>query len=100
MRESDKTIASGCRQHVKVIQKTELGVRKSNALESALSEIVQSQTMTCFLHDKNNQSDHNYNVLHGKKEPIKKVFGASHPCSYGLIAWRLASQIPVILHNM
>ena len=48
MRESEKAIATGCRQHVRVIWKTELGVRKSNALESASSEIVQSQAITCF----------------------------------------------------
>ena len=42
-----------------------------------------------FLHDKNNQSNHNYRFLH-----------VSHPCNYGLIAFLAASQIKVILHSM
>ena len=56
-----------------------------------------------FLHDKNNQSDNNYNFLHSKIWPIKlqlQVLHASHSCNYGLIAWRLANKIPVILHSM
>ena len=42
-----------------------------------------------FLHDKNNQSNHNYRLLH-----------ASQPCNYGLIAFLAANQIKVILHSM
>ena len=42
-----------------------------------------------FLHDKNNQSNHNYRFLH-----------VSQPCNYGLIAFLAANQIKVILHIM
>ena len=42
-----------------------------------------------FLHDKSNQSNHNYRFLHG-----------SHPCNYGLITFLAANQIKVIFHSM
>ena len=42
-----------------------------------------------FLHDKNNQSNHNYRFLR-----------VSQPCNYGLIAFLAANQIKVILHSM
>ena len=42
-----------------------------------------------FLHDKNNQSNHDYRFLH-----------VSHPCNYGLITFLAANQIKVILHSM
>ena len=42
-----------------------------------------------FLHDKNNQSNHNYRFLH-----------VSHPCNCGLIAFLAANHIKVILHSM
>ena len=42
-----------------------------------------------FLHDKNNQSNHNYRILH-----------VSHPYNYGLIAFLAANQIKLIVHSM
>ena len=46
-----------------------------------------------FLHDKSNQSDKNYNFLHGQNN-------VSHPCNYGLIAFYATNQIKVILLSM
>ena len=56
-----------------------------------------------FLHDKNNQSDNNYNFLHGKNNQSNhnnSFLHVSHPCNYGLIAFLAANQVKVILHSM
>ena len=56
-----------------------------------------------FLHCKNNQSDNNYNLLHGKTTNQITITGflyVSHLCNYGLIAFLATSQIQVILYNM
>ena len=55
------------------------------------------------LHDKNNQSDNNYNFLHGKNNQSNhnyRFLHASHPCNYGLIAFLAANQTKEILHSM
>ena len=52
-------------------------------------KINQSNNNYNFLHGKNNQSDHSYRFLH-----------VSHPCNYKLIAFVAANQIKVILHSM
>ena len=57
-----------------------------------------------FLHDKNSQSDNNYNFLHGKittnQITITSFLHVSHPCNYRLIAFLAANQTKLILHSM
>ena len=54
-----------------------------------------------FLHDKNNQSDNNYNFWQNNQSNHNYRFPhVSYPCNYGLIAFLAANQIKVILHSM
>ena len=84
-----------------IVNRTRRSKIKSNGV--IVSQNYPIMDYSKFLHDKNNQSDNNYNFLHGKNNQSNhsyRFLDVSHPCNYGLIAFLAANQIKVILHSM
>ena len=69
MRESEKAIASGCRQQAAQESNPENRTWRSK-IKCIGINVIRNCPITdnyMYLHDKNNQSDNNCNFLHGKK---------------------------------